>query len=221
MAITVVIAEDQARYRDGLKTLLTHQPDFDVVRTWESAVPMLRHARAAHARGKPPPADLILTDIEMPGMSGIEATRELKALWPELSVIVLTVFEEPATILEAICAGVDGYLLKTISAKELLAQLRAITGGGAPMSGGVAKTVLQLLRDHGTPTGVAPSRLELSDREQEVLRCLVRGSSYKQVAADLGISLDTVRTHIRKLYKKLQVHSVAEAVSRAIREGLV
>lgn len=221
MAITVVIAEDQARYRDGLKTLLTHQPDFEVVRTWESALPMVRLARESHGRGGPPPADLVLTDIEMPGMSGIEATRELKAMWPDLSIIALTVFEEPSTILEAICAGVDGYLLKTISAKELLAQLRAITGGGAPMSGGVAKTVLELLRDHGKPKGIEPSRLQLSEREQEVLRCLVRGASYKQAADELGITLDTVRTHIRKLYKKLQVHSVAEAVSRAIREGLV
>ncbi len=221
MAITVVIAEDQARYRDGLETLLTHQPDFEVLRTWESARDFVRRAEESHRRGGGPPADLVLTDIEMPGMSGIEATRALKRLWPEMTVVALTVFEEPSTILEAICAGVDGYLLKTISAKELLAQLRVITSGGAPMSGGVAKTVLGLLRDHGTPKGVEPSRLSLSDREQEVLRCLVRGSSYKQVAADLSISLDTVRTHIRKLYKKLQVHSVAEAVSRAIREGLV
>ncbi len=221
MAITVVIAEDQARYRDGLETLLTHQPDFDVLRTWESALDLVRRARESHRRGGGPPADLVLTDIEMPGMNGIEATRALKGMWPDMTIVALTVFEEPATILEAICAGVDGYLLKTISAKELLSQLRAIAAGGAPMSGGVAKTVLALLRTHGAPRGVEPSRLSLSDREQDVLRCLVRGASYKQVAAELDISLDTVRTHIRKLYKKLQVHSVAEAVSRAIREGLV
>lgn len=221
MVTTVIIVEDQARYRDGLKTLLSHQPDFEVVRTFESALPLVRRAEEAHARGDGPPAQLILTDIEMPDMNGIEGTKRLKALWPELTVVVLTVFEESSTILQAICAGADGYLLKTISAKELLAQLRSITGGSAPMSGGVARTVLDLLRSHGAPGGAAPTRLELSEREQEVLRCLVKGLSYKQVAGDLGISLDTVRSHIRKLYKKLQVHSVAEAVSRAIREGLV
>ncbi len=221
MVTTVVIVEDQARYRDGLKTLLSHQPDFDVLRTFESPVALLRRAEESHRKGGGPPAQLILTDIEMPDVNGIEGTRRLKALYPDVMVVCLTVFEEPATILEAICAGADGYLLKTISAKELLAQLRSITGGSAPMSGGVARTVLDLLRSHGAPTGANPSRLELSGREQEVLRCLVRGLAYKQVAAELGISLDTVRSHIRKLYKKLQVHSVAEAVSRAIREGLV
>jgi DNA-binding NarL/FixJ family response regulator len=156
-------------------------------------------------------------------MSGIEATRRLKAAAPEVAVVVLTVFEEPATILQAICAGADGYLLKRTPADELLSQLRAVVAGGSPLTSEVARKVLGLLRSSvpAPPPSHAPTRLQLTDREHDVLKGLVQGMSYKQIADEAGISLDTVRTHIRSVYRKLQVHSVAEAVSRAIREGLV
>ncbi len=156
-------------------------------------------------------------------VSGIEGTRQLKALMPDLTVVVLTVFEEPGTVLEAICAGADGYLLKQLAPQELLAQLQVVMGGGAPLTSRVARTVLDLMRrgELAPARSPAPTRLELTEREQAVLRGLVQGRAYKQVAHELGISLDTVRSHIRNVYRKLQVHSVAEAVSRAIREGLV
>jgi DNA-binding NarL/FixJ family response regulator len=153
-------------------------------------------------------------------MSGIDATARLRDRFPAAAVAMLTVFEEPATILAAICAGAGGYLLKRTSAHALLVELRSIASGGAPMTAGVARTVLELLRRGGRTAGPA-GRLDLTEREQEVLRGLVRGLSYKLVAGELAISVDTVRSHIRALYKKLQVHSVAAAVTRAIREGLV
>jgi len=219
----VIIIEDDHRYRQGLETLFKHTPGLELAGSFGDGREALRTLERRHRLdGGVQPADVVVTDLEMPHVDGIEGTRRLKALWPNLPIVVVTVFEEPATILKAICAGADGYLLKATSAKELIAQLRAVTAGGAPMTAGVARSVLGLLRQQTSEESVpAPSRLNLTEREQEVLRCLVNGNSYKQVGAELGVSIDTVRTHIRRLYKKLQVHSVAEAVSRAIREGLV
>ena len=164
-------------------------------------------------------------DLELPGIDGIEATRRLKALDPGVPVVALTVFEEPATILEAIGAGIDGYLLKKSSVVELLTLLRSILGGGAPLTPAVARTLLDVVRNQpaarADPDQVKTARLDLSPREQDVLRGLVRGLGYKQIADADGTSLDTVRTHVRNIYRKLQVHSVAQAVGRAIRERLV
>ena len=139
-------------------------------------------------------------------------------------MVVLTVFEDAATILEAISAGADGYLVKRTSAQDLRHQLAAMIKDGAPLTPGVARTLLTFVRestgsaragDHG------PTRLDLTAREQDVLRCIVRGRSYQQTAADLGVGIETVRTHIRNLYRTLQVHSVAEAVWLAIRKRLI
>jgi DNA-binding NarL/FixJ family response regulator len=166
-------------------------------------------------------------DLQLPGMNGAEATRRMKRLHPGLPIVVLTVFEEPATILDAICAGADGYLLKRMRAPEMLDQLRAVVRGGAPLTSRVARTVLDLLRseapgvDHASrPAAPTVAELDLTERERDVLRCLVAGLSYKQVAGELQISAETVRSHVKNVYRKLQVHNVAEAVSRAIRERL-
>lgn len=210
--------EDNARYRQSLEVLLSHAPGFAVARSVARAEALL-----AEPETDPPPWDLVLMDLELPGMSGIEATRRLKAANPEIAVVVLTVFEESATILDAIAAGIDGYLLKRSPANELLAQLKSILAGGAPLTSAVARTLLDLVRlQHGpSASGGRIGRLDLSEREQEVLRGLVRGLSYRQVGETCGVSIDTVRTHVRSVYRKLQVHSVAQAVSRAIRERLV
>jgi DNA-binding NarL/FixJ family response regulator len=221
--IHVAVVEDDPRYRESLTTLLSHVPGFALSGTFAAPQPALAEVDAATRLGRQVPWSLVLMDVELPGMSGIEATRKLKAAAPEVAVVVLTVFEEPATILQAICAGADGYLLKRTPADELLAQLRAVVAGGSPLTSEVARKVLGLLRANAPAPipALAPTRLQLTDREHEVLKGLVQGMSYKQIADGIGISLDTVRTHIRSVYRKLQVHSVAEAVVRAIREGLV
>ncbi len=228
MSLRVAIFEDDPGYREGLAALLRFAPGFELVGVYGAAASAVRAAEQAAERGEPCPWELVLSDIEMPGMSGIEACRRLKEAYPGLPVIVLTVFEEPATILDAIRAGADGYLLKRSTAPELLAGLRAIAGGGSPLTAGVARSVLELLRQGeggGATTGpastTAPQRLELGEREQEVLRGLVRGGTYAQIADEMGISLDTVRGHIRSIYRKLQVNSAKAAVSRAVRERLV
>jgi DNA-binding NarL/FixJ family response regulator len=217
--VNVVIVEDNARYRAGLEQLFDHAPGFRVAATFGSAADAVVDTSDTW--------DLVMMDIEMPRMDGIEGARRLKAAHPGLLIVMLTVFEEPKTILQAICAGADGYMLKKSSAKDLIAAARAIVDGGAPLTPGVAKAVLGLLRQGGGEAdasddkAAAPTRLSLTNREQDVLRCLVDGHGYKQAAAALDISIETVRSHVKKLYKKLQVHSVGEAVSRAIREGLV
>lgn len=229
MDLKVAVVEDNPRYRQSLETLFAHAPGFALAASFGSADAALDEVEQAARWGREIGWGILLMDLDLPGTNGIEGTRRLKAHFPELPVVVLTVFEEPATILEAISAGADGYLLKKANAHELLSQLRMIAAGGAPLTAGVARTVLALLRAQGaqkTPARAAaprgaPARLDLTEREQEVLRCLVRGLAYKQAAEHLGISLDTVRTHIRAVYKKLQVHSVAEAVARAVRDRLV
>lgn len=220
--IRVAVVEDDPRYRDGLEVFLGHASDFELAEAFGSGESLLQRAREAEGREQAP-WDLVLMDIELPRKSGIETTRELKRLLPDVQVVVLTVFESPAVIVEAIAAGADGYLLKKSNARELLAQLRSVTSGGAPLTAGVARTVLEMVRAQARPGhGIdSPSRLDLSDREQDVLRCFVRGMSYAEAAEHLGIALDTVRNYVRGLYRKLQVHSVAEAVSRAVSEGLI
>lgn len=227
--IRTVVIEDDSRYRASLEELLRHTADFTLAGAFGSVPAALAEMRWEARKGRLPPWDLVLMDLELPRMNGIEGTRRIKARLPMVPVVVLTVFEEPPTVLEAICAGADGYLLKRTPPGALVEQLRSVVAGCAPLSAGVARTVLDLLRQSGGewkggasgagPAG--PSRLDLTEREQDVLRCLVQGMAYKQVARHLDISIDTVRSHVRSVYAKLQVHSVAQAVSRAIREGLV
>jgi DNA-binding NarL/FixJ family response regulator len=223
--IRVVAVEDDARYRASLEVLLRHSPEFVLVGSFGSPAAALSALERGDGAGGDAAWDLVLMDLDLPGMTGVECTRRVKAALPGAAVVVLTVFEERATILEAICAGADGYLLKRTPADQLLLQLRAVLAGGSPLSAGVAKSVLDIVRqinDGGQwRASHDGSRVDLTPREAEVLRCLVNGMSYKGTSAALDVSIDTVRSHIRTVYRKLQVHSVAEAVGRALREKLV
>lgn len=221
MALRVVVVEDNTRFREALALVLQHTPGFELAAAFKSVEAMdevLQAPRSpAHAW------EVVLMDLDLPGASGIEGIRRLRAALPRVAVLVCTVFEEPATIVDAIGAGADGYLLKGVSLDELLEQIRIVAGGGSSVSPSVARTLLEVVRQQ-TPRPApssGPARLNLTDRERDVLRGLVDGLSYKQVADRLSISQNTVRTHIRGLYRKLQVQNVAEAVSRAVREQLV
>ena len=224
--IRVVAVEDDARYRASLEVLLRYSEDFVLTESFAAPAAVLDHLAACSVdSGLVPEWDLVLMDLDMPGMNGAECTRQMKAILPAVPIVVLTVFEDRASIIEAICAGADGYLLKRTSADGLLLQLRAIIAGGSPLSAGVARTVLDVVRHVNERSSARLSgRVDaviLTDREREVLACLVQGMSYKAVARSLDISIDTVRSHIRGVYGKLQVHTVAEAVSRALQNGLV
>jgi len=224
--LRVAIVEDNPRFRSTLERFVSELPQFSVAESYGRADRAIADLERAIAAGEPLPWDLALMDLELPRLNGIEATRRIKAIAPAVSVVVLTVFEDPATILEAISAGADGYLVKRATAPELRSQLAAIVRDGAPLTPGVARTLLTFVRETtgppaGRPAEPAPSRLDLTEREQDVLRCIVRGRSYQQAADELGIAFETVRTHVRHLYRKLQVHTVAEAVSLAIRKKLI
>ena len=225
MQLRVAVVEDDPRYRGTIEQLLTHAADFVLASSFPDPRELLRRAEASAAAATDPGFDVVLMDLEMAAMGGIEATRRLKSLLPSVKVVVVTVFEQPSTILEAICAGADGYLLKRSRATELLDGIRTVADGGAPLTPNVARSVLDFVRHAPRAEAVAgrpePSRLDLTEREQQVLRALVEGLSYKQAAGVLGISLGTIRSHVVSVYRKLQVHSVAEAVGRAIRERIV
>lgn len=222
MTFRTITVEDDRRYRGSLEELLASTSDFVLAGSFGTAEAALEELRTSGREA----CDLVLMDLDLPGLDGIEATRRLKRRSPAATVVVLTVFEEPGTVLEAICAGADGYLAKRSSPDEILEELRSVMAGGSPLSPGVARTVVRLLRrlggEAGNRAGVGgPGDVGLTDREREVLRCLVDGLPYKQVADRLDISHNTVRSHVRNIYGKLQVQNVAQAVSRAIREGLV
>lgn len=210
----IAIVEDNHRYRESLRTMLAYAPGFSVSACYDKGEDLLK------ACADIADFDLVVMDLDLPGIDGIQTTARLKAEHPRVKVVVLTVFEEPSRILRAICAGADGYLLKKSTGGQLLDQLRLVLQGGAPLTPGVARSVLELLRNPVSQRRTAPE-VALTKREQQVLEGLVRGLAYKEVATELHLSIDTVRTYVRSLYKKLQVHSVAAAVNKAIRSGLV
>jgi DNA-binding NarL/FixJ family response regulator len=209
--IAVAIVEDQRPLREGLALLIDGTPGFRVAGSYGS----MESALAGIATVRP---DVVLLDIELPGMSGIEGVVKLKDGDPQLHVLMLTVFGDDDRVFQAICGGASGYLLKDTPPARLLEAIRELAAGGAPMSPGIARKVVTMFQR------VAPAREtpdDLSPREVQVLRLLADGHSYKTAAAELGISPDTVRFHIRHIYEKLHVHSKSEAVLKAFRSGLL
>jgi DNA-binding NarL/FixJ family response regulator len=162
--------------------------------------------------------DVILTDIGLPGMDGVEGTRILRDRFPQVPILALTVYDDDRNVFNAICAGASGYLLKNTPPARLLESLREVAEGGAPMSPEIARRVLNLFRQFRPPER-APSHL--TPQELTLLRLMVEGHHYKTAAKEMGISVNTVSFHLRHIYEKLQVHSKTEAVARALQERLV
>jgi DNA-binding NarL/FixJ family response regulator len=158
--------------------------------------------------------DVVLLDINMAEMDGIECVQRLKAIMPEVQVVMLTVYEDTDKIFRALTAGANGYLLKRLSPTKLLQAIREVHGGGSPMSSSIARKVVASFQKTNDAGGKQP---HLSPREEAVLDCLAKGLTYKQIADQLGISIDTIRTHLRRVYEKLHVQSRTEAVAKYLR----
>ncbi|HZN55084.1 MAG TPA: response regulator transcription factor [Candidatus Polarisedimenticolaceae bacterium] len=220
MTMRIAIVEDDGHYREAIAALFDLAEGFKAGAQFARADDAIAAARSTPAGAAP--WDLVLMDIEMPGTDGIAATAAMKKALPDVPVVMLTAFEEPERIVAAIHAGADGYLLKRSDPSDILEEVRGIAAGGSPLTPSVARTILGLVRSSAPAASPdAPGSWNLSARETEVLRSLMDGRSYKQIADTLCVSIDTVRTHLRHVYRKMQVHSAGEAISRALKSGMI
>ncbi|MBS1661457.1 MAG: response regulator transcription factor [Bacteroidetes bacterium] len=211
MSVRILLYDDNENMRDSMKTLLNEEKDIFLI----AAMPNAETVEADIEQLKP---DVILMDIDMPAVNGVSAVKRIRQINAVLPIIMLTVFDDSENIFNAVCAGASGYILKRYATEEIPSAIRNVLSGGAPMTGTVARKVLQMVPAAKTP---AQENTGLSQRETQILQLLVRGFSYKMIAAEVSISVDTVRFHIKKIYDKLHVHSAPEAVFKALRDKLV
>ncbi|HVM49721.1 MAG TPA: response regulator transcription factor [Candidatus Acidoferrum sp.] len=205
--ITVSIVDDDKRLRDSITIFVNGSPGFRCVSAYGSGAAALEHLPA----DKP---DVVLMDINMTGMDGIECVTRLKALMPEVRVVMLTIYEDTDKIFSALSAGATGYLLKRVAPGKLLEAIRDVHEGGSAMSSSIARKVVAAFQKT-TPASAAA--VHLSPREQAVLDSLAKGLTYKAIADELGISIETIRTHLKRVYQKLHVQSRTEAVAKYMR----
>lgn len=208
MAITVSIIEDDRRVRESLAVLINGTENIRCVSTHASGEEALQEI----VRKKP---DVVLMDINLPGMSGIECVRKLKAQMPKLQILMLTMYEDDENVFQSLVAGASGYLVKRTSPAELLRAIGEVHSGASPMSGKIARTVVEYFRNLKTDS---PQEQYLSKREEEILGLLAKGYRYKEIADALSISFETVRSHLKNIYDKLHVHSRTEAVVKYLRK---
>ncbi|CAN5520535.1 response regulator transcription factor [soil metagenome] len=212
MEIKVAIFEDNKMLRESLQQLVNNTEGMACTGAFADANKLVRNMQLANP-------DVVMMDINMPGISGIEAVQMIKEKFPQVHILMQTVFESNDKIFAAICAGASGYMLKKTAPQKMIEAIHETYLGGAPMTASVAVKVLQMFRSQAT--GVQNEFIDLSEREKEILALLVKGKSYKVIASTCFISVDTVSTHIRHIYEKLHVHSKSEAVAKAIHQKLI
>lgn len=210
-ALRVVIIEDLREIREGLAALINGTAGFKCVASYG----MMETALARISGDRP---DVILTDLGLPGISGVEGIEHLRAIFPGIPIVALTIYDNDQQIFNALCYGANGYLLKNTPPARLLDSLLEATQGGSPMSPAVATRVVRLFREFKPPQA---ADYRLTPQETELLRLLIEGHHKKTAAREMGISFHTVSFHLRNIYQKLQVHSKSEAVAKALREKLV
>ena len=209
----VAIFEDNKHLRETFELLLNNTDGFSCAGAYPDCSNLIECLEAD-------PCDIVLMDIEMPGINGIEATKIIKQNFPDIHILIQTVFFEDEYIFNAICAGASGYILKTTTPDGYIEAIRNVQAGGSPMTPGIARRVIELFKQNLQPSPVQ-NDYNLTSKEKKVLQLLVAGKSYKMIAAELFVAFDTVKSHITNIYAKLHVHSGTEAVSLAIRDKIV
>ncbi|MCE1188647.1 MAG: response regulator transcription factor [Ignavibacteria bacterium] len=211
--ITVIIVEDKPIIRESLAILLNGTEGINCLAVYESCEYLFAQKEILQK------VDIILMDIELPGMSGIEGVRKIKSEFPGIDILILTIYEDNQKIYDALCAGATGYLLKRTPPAQLLQAITETYNGGSPMSSQIARKVVDSFH---FPNSVKNSEDHgLSEREKQVISCLADGKSYQEVADQLFISIETVRQHIKNIYQKLHVHTQSGAVAIAFRKGII
>lgn len=210
MAYQLLIFEDNSRLRQSLGLLLNDETNFQVAGSYP-------HCDEAAKWVKKHDADLVIMDIDMPGIGGVEGVKRIKNASPEVKVIMHTMFDDDNRIFDSICAGADGYLLKNTSPVQLINALQEAMNGGAPMSPFVAQKVFQYFRQVKTDS----DQFNLTAREKEMLELLVKGNSYKMIADKTSVTIDTVKKHLQNIYHKLHVNCGTEAVAKALQHKII
>jgi DNA-binding NarL/FixJ family response regulator len=209
MSIGIAIVEDQREMRESLAEWLGNAPGLRCVGAYATAEEALRRLPAENP-------DVVLMDINLPGMSGVQCVSRLKQLLPTVQVLILTTYDDGDLIFDSLRAGANGYLLKNMRREELVAAVQQVQAGGAPMSLQIARKVISYFHPAGKP---ASGLEQLTGREHEILRLLAKGYLYKEIAEHLGVSMSTVRTHVSAVYEKLHVHSRTEAAMKLVERG--
>jgi DNA-binding NarL/FixJ family response regulator len=209
--IKLLIYEDNPQFREGLTMLINGTMGFEVLATFKNCNHVVDEVEAF----KP---DVVLMDIDMPGTNGLEGLKLIREHNREVKVLMLTVFDDNKNVFEALKAGANGYILKKTQPAKLLEYIQDAQTGGAPMTSSIASQVLRMFSEIHTTNN---EDYNLSEREKKVLQLLVNGYSYKMIAAEMFIAIDTVRSHIKKIYEKLQVNSKSEAVAKAFKNRIV
>ena len=213
MPITVSIIDDNSTVRKTVSQLINSDEALECIGVFGSVAEALPGLRAN-------PPNVVLMDIELPDLDGVEGTRQVKREHPEIDIIMLTVFADPERILKSIQAGASGYLLKKSEPSKIIEAIVEVRYGGSPMTSSIARLVMNMIRDVNGPVSGRRQQGPLTDREYEILQLILDGSRYQQIADQLFISVDTVRSHIRRIYEKLQVHSKTEALAEAKKRGI-
>lgn len=211
MAVRLSIYEDNATLRESLHNLLSLTGEYLVVASYGNCMDVERQVKTDRP-------DVILMDIDLPEVSGIDAVKRIRQFNREVQILMITVFDDNTHVYEALYAGANGYLLKKYISDKLVQAIQEVLQGGAPISPAIARMIINNMQQS---VAVSDKDYQLTNREKEILQLLSKGNSFKLIAAELSISLDTVRTHIKRIYDKLHVRSQIEAVSKALNERLV